>query len=206
MDKGRRQGLGAGAGWKPGNAASEPGLGEKPESLQSGGSQDPGGNRSWSGTEARVPGEQNGQGGGVCEDREKRINYWQSTLRKGQENNCFWNQGGGLCSGQEERVLQPLGKPVFATFDRPPQRSSQQNFPAFQPSSSPQNWPAEWKEGVGDSNDGEGAGPSKCLANPVRPCDGGSSRRTGIPSYFLLRWYSPSTQNNTLHPSPEWAA
>lgn len=43
MDKGRRQGLGAGAGWKPGNAASEPGLGEKPESPQSGGSQPPGG-------------------------------------------------------------------------------------------------------------------------------------------------------------------
>lgn len=34
-EEGRRQGLGAGAGWKPGNAA-ELGLGEKPQSPQSG--------------------------------------------------------------------------------------------------------------------------------------------------------------------------
>lgn len=77
---------------------------------------------------------------------------------------------------------------------------SKQNVCPFPPSSSPRNWSVEWKEGVGDSNDGEGAGPSKCLTNPVRPCDGGRRRRTGIPNDFLLWWYSPSTQNNTLHP------
>lgn len=78
--------------------------------------------------------------------------------------------------------------------------SPKQNVCAFPPSSSPPNWRAGRKEGVGDSNDGEGAGPYKCLTNPVRRCDGGSYGRTGIPNYFLLRWYSPSIQNNTLHP------
>lgn len=100
----------------------------------------------------------------------------------------------------KRRCFSHWEKPVFATFDCPPQNTIHTKCLSLPTSSSARNRSVEWKEGVGDSNDGEGAGPSECLTNPVRPCDGGSCRRTGIPNDFLLWWYSPSTQNNTLHP------
>lgn len=102
--------------------------------------------------------------------------------------------------GKRRGCISPWENQHLRLLMAPLKISPKQNVCALPPSCGPPNWPVGWKEGVADSNDREGAGPSKCLTNPVRRCDGGSCRRTGIPNYFLLRWYSPSIQNNTLHP------
>lgn len=201
-DEGRRQGLGAGAGWRPGKAA-EPGLRKARVSAVRTGSQDPGTRVPWPPPSAKLrPGSQNseifGQRGkfGLRKEDKRQAKHPSKGPRKQLLLELGWRflQWERGCFGHwENQCLRLLIAPLKI--------SSKQNVCArILPSSSPRNWSVEWKEGVGDSNDGEGAGPSKGLTNPVRPSDGESCRRTGIPNDFLLWWYSPSTQNNTLHP------
>lgn len=121
-DEGRRQGLGAGAGWRPGKAA-EPGLRKARVSAVRTGSQDPGTRVPWPPPSAKLrPGSQNSEIFGQRREfgLRKEDKRQAKHPSKGPRKQLLLELGWRFLQWEREGA-SATGKPVFATFDCPPQ-------------------------------------------------------------------------------------